>query len=172
MQQTGPGDVDGWWWLNLAPATAHAADDPDGYYFIGGSPLLLIEDGVSPTLPVAAPSVGCASPGDFVVAVSPAGGHTVHRGDVAEYTIQARGVRGFSQPITFRTVRWSTQRFPAERDAQSLPLRMTTPNSLQPGEAGTLRIDTAGAETGIYYITLRAGAGTRAHEVELALVVD
>ena len=34
------------WLLELPPATAHAANDPDGYYVIGGDPLLLIEDEV------------------------------------------------------------------------------------------------------------------------------
>jgi hypothetical protein len=34
------------WLLDLPPATAHAANDPDGYYVIGGDPLLLVEDEV------------------------------------------------------------------------------------------------------------------------------
>ena len=43
------------WTVTLAPATAHFADDPDGYYFIGGDPLLLVEEGVNPSAPVVAP---------------------------------------------------------------------------------------------------------------------
>jgi hypothetical protein len=44
--QSAPVERDGWWRLELAPATAHAGVGPDGYYFIGGPPLILIEDGV------------------------------------------------------------------------------------------------------------------------------
>jgi hypothetical protein len=48
------------WLLTLPPATAHfrASDtlrDPDGYYYIGGPPILLIEDGVDPASPVEPP---------------------------------------------------------------------------------------------------------------------
>ncbi|HET7767498.1 MAG TPA: DUF5722 domain-containing protein [Chloroflexota bacterium] len=35
------------WRLTLAPATAHSPIDPEGYYFIGGDPLVLVERGVS-----------------------------------------------------------------------------------------------------------------------------
>ena len=40
------------WLLSLPPATAHAANDPDGYYFIGGDPLLLVEDEVHADVPI------------------------------------------------------------------------------------------------------------------------
>jgi hypothetical protein len=43
------------WAVNLPPATAHFAEDPDGYYFIGGDPELLVEDGVDPASPVSEP---------------------------------------------------------------------------------------------------------------------
>jgi hypothetical protein len=43
------------WTVNLGPATAHYADDPDGYYFIDGDPQLLMEDGVNPSSPVLEP---------------------------------------------------------------------------------------------------------------------
>jgi hypothetical protein len=43
------------WSVSLPPATAHFSGDPAGYYFIGGEPRLLIEDGVPPETPVEAP---------------------------------------------------------------------------------------------------------------------
>jgi hypothetical protein len=46
----------GSWRLTLGPATAHAAVDPDGYYFIGGPPLILVEDGVFLRSPPVAPT--------------------------------------------------------------------------------------------------------------------
>ena len=36
----------------LPPASAHFSGDPDGYYFIGGDPMLLIEDNVPDGAPV------------------------------------------------------------------------------------------------------------------------
>jgi hypothetical protein len=48
-------EQNGSWILSLDAATAHFPDDPDGYYFIGGSPLVLEEDGVSPAAPVSPP---------------------------------------------------------------------------------------------------------------------
>ncbi|HEU5317467.1 MAG TPA: hypothetical protein VFX49_15250 [Chloroflexota bacterium] len=35
------------WVLTLPPATAHSPLDPDGYFFVGGDPLLLVERGVT-----------------------------------------------------------------------------------------------------------------------------
>lgn len=43
------------WSVSLPPATARFSGDPAGYYFIGGEPRLLIEDGVPPETPVEAP---------------------------------------------------------------------------------------------------------------------
>lgn len=43
------------WAIDLPPATAHFAGDPAGYYFIGGEPRLLVEDGVDMSIPVVAP---------------------------------------------------------------------------------------------------------------------
>ena len=41
--------------IELPAATAHFADDPPGYYFIGGEPRLLLEDGVPPNTLVGPP---------------------------------------------------------------------------------------------------------------------
>jgi hypothetical protein len=38
------------WILTLAPASAHSALDPDGYFFIGGDPLILVERGITGAL--------------------------------------------------------------------------------------------------------------------------
>ena len=43
------------WLIDLPAATAHFTGDPLGYYFIGGEPRLLIEEGVPRGTPVAAP---------------------------------------------------------------------------------------------------------------------
>ena len=43
------------WAIDLPPATAHFAGDPAGYYFIGGEPRLLVENGVDMSIPVVAP---------------------------------------------------------------------------------------------------------------------
>ena len=46
------------WTIDLPPATAHYSGDPTGYYFIGGEPRLLIEDGVPPGAPASPPRIG------------------------------------------------------------------------------------------------------------------
>jgi hypothetical protein len=46
------------WSISLPPATAHFAGDPNGYFFIGGDPLLLIEDNVPADAPVTPPRLG------------------------------------------------------------------------------------------------------------------
>jgi hypothetical protein len=48
------------WVLTLEAATRRATafgGDPPGYFFIGGSPLLLVEEGVPPDAPVERPRV-------------------------------------------------------------------------------------------------------------------
>jgi hypothetical protein len=49
--------VDADWSVELPGATAHFSGDPTGYYFIGGEPRILVEDGVPPDAPVAPPRV-------------------------------------------------------------------------------------------------------------------
>jgi len=49
----------GGWTLLLGPATAQFGEDPPGYFFIGGDPLLLVEQAVSSDAPVRPPRVGC-----------------------------------------------------------------------------------------------------------------
>jgi hypothetical protein len=51
----GPDSTGQDWSLSLPAATAHFAGDPAGYYFIGGEPRLLIEEGVPPDAPVSPP---------------------------------------------------------------------------------------------------------------------
>jgi hypothetical protein len=43
------------WSLELPAATAHFSGDPEGYYFIGGEPRLVLEDGVAPETPATPP---------------------------------------------------------------------------------------------------------------------
>jgi len=45
------------WVVTLPGATAQSPIDPEGYYFVGGDPLLLIEQGVAPDSPVDPPSL-------------------------------------------------------------------------------------------------------------------
>jgi hypothetical protein len=45
------------WIVSLPAATAHFSGDPQGYYFIGGEPRLLVESGVPPQTPIAPPAL-------------------------------------------------------------------------------------------------------------------
>lgn len=52
-----PAESDGQQWvIKLGPATAHSPLDPEGYFHIGGDPVLLVEDGVPPGAPVTPPA--------------------------------------------------------------------------------------------------------------------
>jgi hypothetical protein len=46
------------WTMNLPAATAHFSGDPPGYFFIGGEPLLLIEEDVPSGAPITPPRLG------------------------------------------------------------------------------------------------------------------
>ena len=169
----------GWWVVDLPAATAYfkvndQLKDPEGYHFIGGDPLLVVEDGVDPNSAVVAPALG--DPGsaarEFRVSVNPESGQTVARGDAAEFFASTRGVEGFADPISFNVVQWSTQRFPDAKDGDSLPLAARLPSSVRPGETATLHFDTAGADPGIYFMRVEASAGAINKTFDLALVLN
>ena len=172
-------DNQGWWVVNLPAASAYfkvndQIKDPEGYHFIGGDPMLIVESGVDPNAAVVVPRLG--DPGsvakEFKVFVSPDGGQTVNRGDAAEFFAQTRGYEGFADPINFSIVQWSTQRFPDPKDGSSLPLAATIPSGVKPGSTATLHFETAGADPGIYFITVQADSGSITRTFDLALVLN
>jgi hypothetical protein len=164
----------GWWVLDLPPATAHYPGDPEGYYFIGGDPLFLVEEGVRPDAPIAAPALGDPSNAvrEFRLFPSPAGGATVAQGQVAEFFISSRGYEGFADPIAYRMGPWSTQRFPDQQDPSRFPLPISITPRVSVGDTATVRIDTAAAEPGIYYLTVYGEGGGMTQQVDLALVIE
>src|SRR5215510_2324785 len=99
----------GWWVVDLPGATAHFPEDPAGYHFIGGEPLLLVENGVPGDAPVVAPALG--EPGsvtrEFRLFASPTDGQTVTAGQPAEFFINVRGYEGFVDPVSWSLVQWS-----------------------------------------------------------------
>ncbi|HEX8968532.1 MAG TPA: hypothetical protein VF937_11665, partial [Chloroflexota bacterium] len=172
-------DRQGWWVVDLPAATAYfrvndQIKDPDGYHFIGGDPLLIIENGVDPGAAVLAPRLGDpgATTSEFKVFVTPDGGQTVTRGQPADFFAATRAYEGFSVPIDFSIVQWSTQRFPDPKDASSLPLGANLPAGVRPGDTATLHFETAGADPGIYYIKVQATSGDLTRSFDLALVLN
>jgi hypothetical protein len=169
----------GWWVLDLPAATAYfklseQIKDPEGYHFIGGDPLLIVEEGVAPTAPVIAPSLG--DPGsvarEFKVFVTPENGQTVGRGQAAEFFASTRGYEGFSDAINFSVAQWSTQRFPDAKDGSTLPLGASVPSNVKPGETATLHFETAGVDPGIYFMRVQADSAGQSRSFDLALVVN
>jgi hypothetical protein len=153
----------GWWVVDLPAASAYfklndQIKDPEGYHFIGGDPLLIVENGVAASTPLVAPRLGDPGsvPTEFEVLVTPDGGQTVNRGEPAEFFAATHSYEGFSAPINFSVVQWSTQRFPATKDGSSLPLAATLPSGVKPGDTATLHFETTGADPGIYYIKVEA----------------
>jgi hypothetical protein len=166
--------AEGWWVLDLPPATAHYPQDPDGYHFIGGAPLLLVEDGVDPSAAVVAPALGDPGsvPREFRLFPSPRDGQTVSQGQAADFFISVRGYEGFGEPVSFAIDHWSTQRVPQAQDPATLPLGVSVPSSVAPGQVATVHIETAGAEPGIYLLDLVATGGGITKPVELALAIN
>jgi hypothetical protein len=172
-------DNQGWWVVDLPAATAYfkmndQIKDPEGYHFIGGDPLLVVENGVDPNAPVVAPALG--DPGsvarEFKVFVNPENGQTVNRGEPADFFAATRGYEGFSDSINFSIVQWSTQRFPDPKDPSTLPLGATVPSGVKPGDTAPLHFETAGADPGIYFIRIQADAGGTSKTFDLALVLN
>jgi hypothetical protein len=164
----------GWWVMDLPGATAHYPDDPGGYHFIGGDPMLLVEQGVDPGAPVGAPALGDPGsvPREFKLFPNPKDGQTVNRGDPADFFISVRGYEGFADPVSFILDHWSTQRFPQAQDPGAVPLGLTLPSNVSPGQVATIHIDTSGADPGIYYLDLVATGGGMSKGIELPLVVN
>jgi hypothetical protein len=166
-------EADGWWVIDLPGATAHFPQDPEGYHFIGGDPLLLVENGVDPGTPVGAPALGepGSVPREFKLFPSPAD-QSVGLGQAADFFVSVRGYEGFSEPVTFSLVQWSSQRVPETQEPATLPLHVTLPGTTQPGLSGMLHVETAGAEPGIYYVTVQGSGGGQTKTFELALAVS
>jgi hypothetical protein len=164
----------GYWLVDLPGATAHHPMDHPNYFFIGGEPLLIVEEGVDASAPVQAPALG--DPGsvarEFKVFVNPEGGQTVARGQAAEFFTSIRGYEGYNETVSFSIAQWSTQRFPEPKAGGTLPLAFTAPSGVKPGETATLHFETAGADSGIYYITVDATGGEMSRSFDLALVVN
>jgi hypothetical protein len=172
-------DVSGWWVVDLPAASAYfkmsdQVKDPEGYHFIGGDPLLIVENGVDASAPVVAPALG--DPGsvarEFKVFVNPADGQTVARGQPAEFFASTLGYEGFSDPVNFSVLQWSTQRFPDAKDGSTLPLGATMPSNVKPGDTATLHFETAGADPGIYFMRIQADGGGLTKTFDLALVLN
>lgn len=169
----------GWWVVDLPAATAHfrlndQIRDPDTYHYIGGDPVLIVEEGTDPAAAVAPPSLG--DPGSdalgLSLAVNPVDGQTVAAGQPADFQLRTRGTGGFAGPVSLAISQWSTQRDPTPRDAGSLPLHTSMAQSVQAGDTATLHVDTAGTGPGIYYMTVAASGGSFTQSVDLALVID
>jgi len=172
-------DNQGWWVVDLPAATAHfklndSVKDPDGYFYIGGDPVYLVEEGVDTSAPVQPPALG--DPGsvarDFRVFVDPDGGQTVGRGQAADFFLSSRGYEGFADPINLSLAQWSTQRFPNGQDPSSLPLQVSFPSTFNPGDSATIHVETGGVDAGIYYLDYQASSGSINRTFELALVVN
>ena len=121
----------------------------------------------------AAPALGepGSVPREFRLFASPSD-QSAGAGQAAEFFVSVRGYEGWSDPVTWSITQWSSQRFPEPKDASTLPLSVLLPDVTQPGLTATVHVETAGAEPGIYYLTLQASGGGQSKTVELALALS
>ncbi len=168
-------DVDGWYVVDLGPASARGPQDPNGYFFIGGDPVIIVQNGMPAGTPVAGPGLG--DPGsqarEFKAFVSPANGQKITPGQAAQFTLDIRGFEGFSDPVSLSFKEYSTQRDP--NPVASLPgtLSLDVPGSANPGDSITAVIQTApNVAPGIHFVTLRLDGGGITRTVDLVVQVD
>jgi hypothetical protein len=102
---------------------------------------------------------------------TPAIRQTVGAGQATDVVLTAL-TDGLTQPSSVSLQQWHTDRAPEPRNARSLPLRITSPSTIKPGEAPTLHVDTAGAEAGTYYVTVLATSGSTSRTADLVLTVS
>jgi hypothetical protein len=105
------------------------------------------------------------------VFVNPRDGQTVGLGEPAEFFVSTRGYERFDSPISLAITQWNTQRFPNPHDPSTLPLQLTFPATISPGQTATVHVETTAADTGIYFITLQASGEGITQTVDLSLVV-
>ena len=128
-------DNQGWWVLDLPAATAYfkvndQIKDPEGYHFIGGDPLLVVEDGVDPSTPRR--RAGARRSGQRCTRLQglrqPRRRPDRRRAATPPTSSPAPAATKASRdPIAFSVVQWSTQRFPDPKDGSSLPLAVHCP---------------------------------------------
>ncbi len=174
----------GWWVVDLPGASAFGQvligsqliSDPDGYHFIGGDPVLLVEKDVAPGTRVERPRLGQPGsvPREFVLnAAGSPPGNTVNFGDGADFYFKTFVHEDFGDPLTLNISQWSTQRFPDPQDGSTFPIGVTMPTTINPGDSFSLHLDTSTApEPGIYYFTVQATGGEMTRTVDVALVVN
>jgi hypothetical protein len=109
---------------------------------------------------------------EFKTFVNPQDGQTVNSGEPADFFVSVRGYEGFSDPVSFSVVQWSTQRFPDPKDGSTLPLAFSAPASTAPGGTAALHFETSGADPGIYYIKVQATGADISRTFDLALAVN
>jgi hypothetical protein len=97
-------------------------------------------------------------------------GQSVRVGQRAEFLLTAPAA-GVTQPVTLAVQDWHTDRDAQTRDARSLPLRVSGPSTVQPGETATIHVETAGAEPGTYYVTVAATSGSTTQTAPLILTL-
>jgi hypothetical protein len=164
----------GWLVVDLEPANARGPLDPPGYYYIGGAPLLVVQDGVPAEAPVLEPRLGdagSASPG-FRIAVSP-DALVVNPGQTVTFALRAQGVEGFSEPLGFRLVSYSTQRFPDPVESTPPSIQPILPPSLTLGHPNSMSIQVnPDAEAGIHFFTIEASGGGVSNTFDVVVQVE
>lgn len=165
----------GWYVVDLGPASARGPFDPDGYFYIGGDPLLIVQSGVPAGTPVSAPALGDPGSGQpgFRAFVSPENGQKVSPGGSAQFSVRVAGQEGFADPVQVRFKEYSTQRDPTPVGSLPGSLTLDVPDSIRPGQSVDVEIHTSGGiAPGIHFVTLRLDGGGMSQTLDLVVQVD
>ena len=168
-------ETGGWYVVDLAPAATKGPFDPEGYYYIGGDPIIIVQFGVDPATPVSGPGLG--DPGsqvrEFKVFVSPENGQKVAPGQVAQFTLDVRGYEGFNDDVTISLKEYSTQRDPAPVSSLPGSLTLNVAGTVHPGDSVSVQVQTGGdIAPGIHFVTLNLDGGGITRTVDLVVQID
>ncbi len=167
--------VDGWYVVDLGPASAHGPADPNGYFYVGGDPVMIVQSGVPDSAPISKPALGDpgSQPSEFRVFVTPEGGQKVVGGESASFQLDIRGYEGFGDQIAIALQSYSTQRDPGLLDALPPSISLSAPGTALPDETVAVQVHTtAEIAPGIHFITLQLEGGGVTRSVDLVVQVD
>ncbi|MBI4492875.1 MAG: hypothetical protein HY690_08800 [Chloroflexi bacterium] len=173
-QETPLTPVANWLVVDLKPASARGPFDPDGYFYIGGEPLIIVQEGVPADSPIIEPRLGdpgSATP-DFRIEVSPAA-LVAAPGGAVTFSVRTQGLEGFAEPVSLRLASYSTQRFPDPVDTPPQTITPLFPENVALGESSSITIQTQpDVEPGIHYFSIEASGGGIAKTFDVVVQIE
>lgn len=154
-------EASGWYVVDLGPATVRGPQDPQGYHYIGGPPVILVERGVPHNASIDEPRLG--DPGSAQPALQLTLDPLAQKftpGQSVRFTLRLRGIEGFNSQV--------------QLSIDSLPkgLRVEMPATAYPGDRIQITVHSdPSLEPNLYILPLKATGGGITATTDLVLEV-